>query len=52
MTMPNRITALVMELKMINDDEEIYIKCPQPVEVATRVNNGLTYILDMFEHPP
>ena len=41
-----------MELKMMNDKEEIYIKCPQPVEVATPVNNGLTYILDMFDTIP
>ena len=38
-----------MELKMMNDEEEIYIKCPQPVAVVTPVNNGLTYILDMFD---
>ena len=41
-----------MELKMTNDEEEIYIKCLQPVEVATSVNNGLTYILDMFDLDP
>ena len=52
MTMPNRIMGLVMELKMMNDKEEIYIGCPQPVEVATPVNNGLTHILDMFDLDP
>ena len=41
-----------MELKMMNDEEKIYIKCPQPVEVATPVDNGLTYILDMFDLDP
>ena len=41
-----------MELKTTNDEEEIYVKCPQPVEVDTPVNNGLTYILDMFDLNP
>ena len=52
MTMLNRIMGLVMELKMMNDEEEIYIKCPQAVEVATLVNNCLTYILDVFDLDP
>ena len=52
MTVLNRIMGLAMELKMMNDEEEIYIKSPHPVEVATPVNNGLTYILDMFDLDP
>ena len=52
MTMLNRIMGLAMELKMMNAKEEIYIKCPQSVEVATSVNSGLIYILDTFNLDP